>query len=160
MLSTRSLTSPVRKCALKSLTCRFSTSGLSGPEWKEKNEKSGRPISPHVTIYAFPIAATSSIANRGTGLALSAGISGIGVLALAGGDVSSIAQTIGSMAFIGQLAKFSVAFPLVYHYLASIRHFVWDRMPETLENDKVAQSSYALLGSSTAISVVLAFVQI
>ena len=42
--------------------------------WKENNEKSGRPVSPHVTIYAFPIVAVSSIANRGAGVALSVGI--------------------------------------------------------------------------------------
>ena len=43
-------------------------------KWKEKNEKSGRPVSPHVLIYKFPIAAITSIANRGTGLALSGGL--------------------------------------------------------------------------------------
>lgn len=36
-------------------------------------EKTGRPISPHVTIYAFPMAAISSITNRVTGVALYGG---------------------------------------------------------------------------------------
>ena len=41
--------------------------------YTEKMEKTGRPISPHVTIYAFPAAAISSIMNRFTGLALVTG---------------------------------------------------------------------------------------
>ena len=35
--------------------------------------KKGRPVSPHVQVYAFPITAISSITNRITGVALSVG---------------------------------------------------------------------------------------
>ncbi len=84
------------------------------------------------------------------------GVTGIGALALAGADVSSIMSNIGDMSVIGQTAKLSVAFPLVYHYLAGIRHIAWDRNPELLQTDKVTQSSHVLIGSSIAISVVLA----
>jgi succinate dehydrogenase (ubiquinone) cytochrome b560 subunit len=38
----------------------------------------GRPVSPHVTIYAFPVTAISSITNRATGMALSVGCAGLG----------------------------------------------------------------------------------
>ena len=38
--------------------------------YSENQEKKGRPISPHVTIYDFPIAGISSITNRITGMAL------------------------------------------------------------------------------------------
>ena len=41
--------------------------------YTEKQAKLGRPVSPHVTIYKFPITAISSIANRATGIALSVG---------------------------------------------------------------------------------------
>ena len=83
-------------------------------------------------------------------------MTGIGALALGGADVGAIMSTIGDMAVIGNVAKFSVAFPLVYHYLGGVRHLVWDRMPELLENDKVEKSSMALIGASTAISVAVA----
>lgn len=57
-----------------------SSSSSSSPEKEQEKEsytarqaKTGRPVSPHVTIYDFPPAALSSIANRVTGVALVAG---------------------------------------------------------------------------------------
>jgi succinate dehydrogenase (ubiquinone) cytochrome b560 subunit len=41
--------------------------------YTERQTKLGRPVSPHVTVYKFPVAALSSIANRVTGVGLSAG---------------------------------------------------------------------------------------
>ena len=38
--------------------------------YTERQAKKGRPVSPHVTIYAFPAAAISSITNRVTGVVL------------------------------------------------------------------------------------------
>lgn len=40
------------------------------------------------------------------------------------------------------------------HYMASNQ--VWDYVPETLQTDGVAKTSYALLGASGAISLGLA----
>ena len=48
---------------------KFSTESYS-----EMQAKKGRPISPHVQIYKFPVAAVSSITNRFTGVALWIGI--------------------------------------------------------------------------------------
>ena len=42
--------------------------------YTEKQIKKGRPVSPHVTIYKFPLAAISSITNRVTGCVLSVGM--------------------------------------------------------------------------------------
>lgn len=48
--------------------------GLSTQEsYTEKQIKKGRPVSPHVTIYKFPLAAITSITNRVTGVILSVG---------------------------------------------------------------------------------------
>lgn len=46
---------------------------MSQDSYTARQIKLGRPVSPHVTIYKFPIAAISSISNRFTGLALSIG---------------------------------------------------------------------------------------
>eukprot|EP00632_Arachnochrysis_sp_CCMP2950_P005108 CAMPEP_0185721974 /NCGR_PEP_ID=MMETSP1164-20130828/50883_1 /TAXON_ID=1104430 /ORGANISM="Chrysoreinhardia sp, Strain CCMP2950" /LENGTH=256 /DNA_ID=CAMNT_0028389637 /DNA_START=57 /DNA_END=826 /DNA_ORIENTATION=+ len=49
--------------------------------YTERMKAKGRPVSPHVTQYAFPIAALSSITQRVTGCALSVGLLGVaGVL--------------------------------------------------------------------------------
>lgn len=41
--------------------------------YTEQQMKKGRPVSPHVTIYKFPLAAISSITIRVTGVLLSVG---------------------------------------------------------------------------------------
>jgi len=86
--------------------------------------KSKHPVvSPHVTIYAFPVAAITSVTNRITGGALWCGLSGVGVYSLMGGDVASAVACIKASS-LATPAKFSVAFPLLYHYCYSIRHLV------------------------------------
>ena len=124
-------------------------------------KKTQRPVSPHVTIYAFPITALTSITNRVTGVALSVGAAGLGVVELASGGGGSVAlmQDIASMGpIVASTAKFSVAFPCIYHYLGGLRHVLWDRYPDTLTNIGVEKASYALVGTSTLLSIGLIFV--
>lgn len=124
-------------------------------------KKTGRPVSPHLTIYAFPIGALSSITNRVTGCALAFGAAGLGGLELVAGPGTSLSvmETIGSQGFlVAYPAKFAVSFTLVYHYFGALRHFAWDYMPEYLNNVDVPKSSYLLFGSSTLVSLGLAFV--
>ncbi len=40
------------------------------PTYTERQDHTGRPVSPHVTTYAFPVVAISSIINRVTGVGL------------------------------------------------------------------------------------------
>jgi hypothetical protein len=47
--------------------------GKQEETYTEKQAKKGRPVSPHVTIYKFPVTALSSITNRVTGVILSVG---------------------------------------------------------------------------------------
>ena len=47
---------------------------IAPESYTEKQSKTGRPVSPHVTIYKFPITALSSITNRATGVALTVGL--------------------------------------------------------------------------------------
>lgn len=122
--------------------------------YTEKQAKKGRPVSPHVSIYKFPITALTSITNRVTGTLLSVGVTGIAGLSVVGVDVASTMSTLGSITAIGYVLKFGVSFPLIYHYLGGIRHLVWDKLPETmLQADMVEKSSYILVGSSAALSV-------
>ena len=51
-------------------------------------------------------------------------------------------------------AKFSVAFPFVYHDLGGLRHLVWDNSPEMLTIVDVEKASYALIGASVLLSSV------
>ncbi len=61
--------SPLRSCERV-----YSNSVMDAKEkdsYTERQAKLNRPVSPHVTIYAFPVVAISSIMNRVTGVALS-----------------------------------------------------------------------------------------
>ena len=50
-------------------------------------------------------------------------------------------------------AKFAVGFPLTYHFLGAVRHAVWDKTAQGFTNAQMLQSSYALIGASTAIAL-------
>jgi len=117
-------------------------------------KRTGRPVSPHVTIYAFPVAAISSITNRVTGCALSGVCAGIGLVELAGGSGTSLSlmQDIGTMSLIAPVSKFGLSFCFLYHYLGGVRHLWWDGSPDKLTNEGVEKSSYVLLGASTLLS--------
>ena len=124
----------------------------SAASYTERMEQTGRPISPHITIYKFPIVALSSGTTRFTGFALSIGTWGIGCTALLGGDPGAIMASLGSSG-IAPLAKFCVAFPFTYHFCGGLRHVIWDRNPDMLTNQQVEQSSYLVMGAATAISL-------
>lgn len=100
----------------------------SQPSYVERQQAKGRPISPHLTIYRFPIAAVSSITTRITGCALMVGTSGIGALALVGDVGATVDAFVAAAPGAVPLAKFAVAFPLSYHYLSAVRHAVRARV--------------------------------
>ena len=129
--------------------------------FSERAKKTGRPVSPHVTIYSFPIGALTSIVNRVTGCALSVGAAGLGAAELLGGSGTALdlMSTLGAQGgVITAGAKFSVAFPFAYHYIGGLRHLAWDSMPDMLTNADVDKASYALAGSSVLISLGLVVV--
>lgn len=113
------------------------------------------PTSPHVTIYAFPLPSIASITTRVTGVTLFAGIAtspeGVqisikcfcahffeGAAALGGvclgagpeGVIPAIEMIKQTYPPLIPLAKLSIAFPLVYHYTAGVRHVVrqWNQV--------------------------------
>lgn len=75
------------------------------------------------------------------------------------GAALELMSTIGSSGgVVAAGAKFSVAFPFVYHYLGGLRHLVWDNKPEMLTNVDVEKASYVLVGTSVLLSSVAVIV--
>ena len=81
-------------CATSNFPSRIRAASSSAKDWVglqndqdffKKNEKLNRPMSPHLTIYKFPLPAMLSVMHRGTGIALSLGISGAAITLAAGG---------------------------------------------------------------------------
>nr|CCA17177.1 transmembrane protein putative [Albugo laibachii Nc14] len=133
----------------------MSTSVTSNqPSYSQRQARLGRPVSPHVQIYAMPITAVSSITNRVTGVGLSVGFVAASSYALVGGDVPSLIHSAQvSIPAFTPLSKLFVAFPLSYHTLAAIRHMAWDKRPELINNKDSPTSSYALFGASALIAL-------
>jgi hypothetical protein len=100
--------------------------------YTDKQEKTGRPISPYPFVNsaenagmlsALPIVAISSLLVRVSGIMLTAGTIGIAGISLTGGDPAVTMEAIGQSG-IGPLAKFAVAWPVSYHFLGGVRHYV------------------------------------
>ena len=137
---------------LRAQRAAFSAIPTPRPKYTERQEKLGRPMSPHVTTYAFPAVAISSITQRVTGVLLSVGVGGVAAGSLAGVDMAALATAVSCYP-----VKFAVAFPLTYHYAGALRHTLWDRKPETMLNNKDAEkSSYLVMGGSTIVAAGLA----
>src|SRR3546814_9394044 len=74
--TSRQLLSCASRRQLQAALCplsRGASSGSEQPSYTERMAKTGRPVAPHVDIYAFPPAALTSIANRVTGVGLYVG---------------------------------------------------------------------------------------
>ena len=121
-----------------------------------------RPISPHVTIYSQPIPAVSSITNRATGVMLTVGMASMGLTALAGSCdlaayVSSFQQSVPALV---PVAKAVVAWPLLYHTLAGVRHLYWDYTARGLELKTAELTSRILIAASVLLAIAAAFVSL
>ncbi|MBB3931893.1 succinate dehydrogenase / fumarate reductase cytochrome b subunit [Kaistia hirudinis] len=90
--------------------------------------KAGRPLSPHLQIYRWPITMTMSILHRVTGMALYFGTLLLAwwlIAAAAGPAYFDVANAVfGS--WIGRLVLFGYSWALIHHLLGGLRHFVWD----------------------------------
>jgi len=95
--------------------------------------------------------AVSSIAHRVTGTVLTLGCAGLSVLEIAGGGGTALhlMQTVGGMGpVVSTGAKFSIAFPFIYHYLTGVRHLVWKYRPGLLSSKSVDQSTYWIFAAT------------
>ncbi|NWV31237.1 C560 dehydrogenase, partial [Grantiella picta] len=94
----------------------------------EKNSRSNRPLSPHVSIYKWSLPMAMSITHRGTGIALSLGVSLFSLAALLLPEqfphyLAQVRSLSLSPALIFS-AKFALVFPFSYHTWNGIRHLV------------------------------------
>ena len=87
-----------------------------------------RPLSPHISIYRWPITMASSILHRATGLAMAVGFIVLVAWlfdAASGPDVYAV--FLGAMdSLVGRLLLVGWSFAFFYHLSNGIRHLVWD----------------------------------
>ncbi len=88
----------------------------------------GRPLSPHISIYRWPITMATSILHRAAGLAMS-----VGFLILVVGLFSGVTGEQGYETFrsyldttIGGLMLVGLSSAFFFHLCNGIRHLIWD----------------------------------
>ena len=112
-------------------------------------------ISPHVTIYKFPIGAISSICNRISGLYLS------GLFVLYGNSCLINKNKLIDDIYLNlndykkKILQYTVLIPVNYHTLGGIRHFIFDSYPKYLNNTVMNRSSYYIFGITIINSIIM-----
>ncbi len=91
-------------------------------------DNAGRPLSPHLSNYRWPITVTVSVLHRLTGIALSAGlvVLTIWLVALSSG-AAAYAQIAALMqSIVGRLILAGFSFAFFFHLCNGVRHLFWD----------------------------------
>lgn len=104
-----------------------------------------RKISPHLTVYKFPITAISSITNRVTGVYLTSLYISFGVSILLKKDPLKIYNNLDK--YPKKIVDYSISFPVFYHTLGGIRHLVWDKYPKFINNNIAKKTSFLIYGT-------------
>jgi len=119
-------------------------------------QKVDRPISPHVTIYSQPIPAISSIVNRTTGVMLYTGLATTAtyVLFTQHCDLPVLIHSFSvDHPYVLSVVRGLVAGPLLYHYLAGLRHLYWDYTAKGMDLATVELSSKILIATSIILTI-------
>jgi succinate dehydrogenase / fumarate reductase cytochrome b subunit len=93
-----------------------------------KAGQSGRPLSPHLQIYRWPVTMGTSILHRVTGVGLGLGtlVMAWWLIAAASGPEAYSAFQGAANHWFGRLVLFGFTVALSYHALNGIRHLAWD----------------------------------
>ena len=89
---------------------------------------SGRPLSPHLSVFRWPITMVLSILHRMTGVALSVGLVVYAVWLMAAAAGTGLYEGMNAFfgTFIGKLMLIGWSAAFFLHLANGIRHLVWD----------------------------------
>lgn len=87
-----------------------------------------RPLSPHLSVYRWPITMTLSILHRATGVAMAVGLVVLAMwLVSAASGAVDYEQFVTLMStLVGRLLLIGWSFAFFFHLANGIRHLVWD----------------------------------
>lgn len=88
----------------------------------------GRPLSPHLSVYRWPITMTLSILHRVSGVTLSLGfLVLVAWLTAAAGGPETLARFAGLIGSVpGRIVLAVLTFAFFFHLANGIRHLFWD----------------------------------
>jgi succinate dehydrogenase / fumarate reductase cytochrome b subunit len=116
--------------------------------------KDGRPLSPHLTIYRWPITMMLSILHRISGIALAVGFAAFAywLAAIAFDAVSYQAYSALLQGSPGQMALFGWLLCFFFHLANGIRHLIWDS-GRLFEKKQADMSAWIVLIAAVVLSV-------
>ncbi len=115
-----------------------------------------RPLSPHLTVYRWPITMTMSILHRITGGALYFGMLLIAWWLIAAATSQQQFDFVNSIvtSWFGMLVLFGFTFALVLHAAGGIRHLVWDT-GAALEKHTASSFAWGSLIGSVIVTLLI-----
>jgi succinate dehydrogenase / fumarate reductase cytochrome b subunit len=112
-----------------------------------------RPLSPHLTIYRWPITMTMSILHRITGGALYVGTLLVAWWLIAAATSEThfafVDWLIGS--WFGLVVLFGYSWALFHHMLGGVRHLIWDT-GAGLEKETASKLAWATVVGSVLLT--------
>jgi len=119
-----------------------------------------RPLSPHLTIYRWPVTMMTSITHRvtGVGLSLGTGILAWWLVSISNGPQGWESFYAVALTPVGLLVLFGLTWSLVYHFLNGVRHLAWDLgygfAKHTAERNSVIITALSILGALAIFAAV------
>ena len=115
-----------------------------------------RPLSPHLTVYRWPVTMTMSILHRATGAALYFGTLLIAWWLIAAATSQSDFDLVNGIfgSWFGRLVLFGYTWALVHHMLGGLRHLVWDT-GAALDRDTASRIAWANIAGSIVLTVLI-----
>lgn len=112
-----------------------------------------RPLSPHISIYRWPVTMVTSILHRATGIAMAAGfIVLVGWLFDAASGPEVYAKFLGVMnSTLGWILLVGWSYAFFYHLSNGIRHLVWDT-GRGLEKEQATASAWFVIAASIVLT--------
>jgi len=117
--------------------------------------RGNRPLSPHITIYRWPVTMLTSILVRITGnaLAVSAFLVVCWLLAAATSETYFAYADAVITSFLGDVVMTLSVLGLWFHALGGVRHLIWDQAV-ALEKKTADMLSWASLIGSVVLTVI------
>jgi succinate dehydrogenase / fumarate reductase cytochrome b subunit len=113
-----------------------------------------RPLSPHLTVYRWPVTMTVSILHRVTGGALYFGTLLVAWWLVAAASTQSYFDFVNAIfgSWIGRLVLFGYTWALLHHMLGGVRHLIWDT-GAALDKRTASKFAWANIAASVALTL-------
>lgn len=114
-----------------------------------------RPLSPHISIYRWPITMVLSIMHRISGVAMSIGLIVLVAWlydAASGPEAYAVFSAVMGSA-IGKLMLIAWSLAFFYHLSNGVRHLVWD-MGRGFEKEQANTSSWLVLAMTIVLTAI------